>query len=170
MSDETKTETTAAAGKVFDQGDVDRIVEQRLARERSKYERELADAEKAKADIAALNDKLKTLETLSATAAEKDKLIEEVHAGLLNEIPEDLRSLVPSELPKESQIRYITKNKARLFNGAATKEEAVSKPNSPPDGTPRTVATGALPGGYRTVSEFALKDPKAFTEWDRKNR
>ena len=169
MADEPKAETTAQAGKLFDEQEVNRIVEQRLARERSKNEQALAEAEKAKAELAALNDKVKTLETLSATAAEKDKLIEEVHAGLLAEIPEDLRSLVPSELSKDAQIRYITKNKARLFN-ATTIAAAVAKPESKPDETPRAAVAGALPGGYKSVAEFARAEPKKFLEWDKANR
>lgn len=169
MSDETKTETTAAAGKAFSQDDVDRIVETRLSRERSKYEAQLADAEKAKAEAATLSEKLKTLDTLSATAAEKDKLIEEVHAGLLSGIPEELRGLIPDTLSKADAIRYIQKNKAHLFPPTGNAEpKPLATPSNPSD--PVAKATnGALPNGYKSLTEFATRDPRGFSKWDKEH-
>lgn len=176
MSDETKTATTASAAgsdKTFAQDDVNAIVEQRLARERTKHEAALAaeksEADKAKAELAATVEKLKQLDAATQTAEERDKLIEEIHAGLLAEVPEDKRGLIPAELTKEQQIRYMQKNKPVLFSvpgDPSAAKPAVTLPAS--DKKPAAEASG-MPSQFKSIGEFARLDPRAYQKWRAEN-
>lgn len=172
MSDETVKAATAQAGKLLTQEEIDAIVESRLARERTKSEKALADAkaeaEKAKTDLSATVEKLKTLENAQQTAEERAKLIEEVHAGLLSEVPEDKRGLIPTELTKEQQIRYVQKNKAILLATANAPGSPPPKPQTPgSDKKPEAVNKGEL----KTLADFPgtpIEQARAWKEWKAK--
>lgn len=173
MADEPKTANSLPQT----QEELDTIIENRLARERKKLADELsgarADAEKARGELSAKEEKLKTFETLSATATEREKLVEEVYAGLLGEIPDEARDLVPATLSKEDQIRYIQKNKSRLHalakpeSGNQTVQQ-IQSPNNPPDKNRNLSDLSLIPGGYKSEIDFAQRDHKGYLEWVKK--
>lgn len=165
---QVETPGTAKAGeKMFTQDELNAHVESRLARQKTQHEQAIAkeqtEAATAKAELAATVEKLKTLEGATQTAAEREKLIEEVHAGLLKEIPDDKKGLVSPKLSKEDQIRFMQTNKALLFGGAPP------VPTPPPsDRRQPAVAKGEM----KNLSDFPgtpVEQARAWKEWKATN-
>jgi len=114
--------------KKFTQADIDRIVQDRLARASVKAEEERKKAEdKAKADVLAEQGEFKTLaERLQADleATEPVKKRVEVLEGLIKasvdkvlaEMPEAVRTLL-NKLPVEEQFDWISKNSDTITKG-----------------------------------------------------
>ena len=148
------------------QREFDEKLQERLARDRRARGEEIKTAEEKAAEMKAkLEEATKTIETLkqtSATVEEVDKVLKEVHAGLLEGIPEEKRTLVPESLSLAEQVKFINRNKAHLFS----EEMPVKFPKTPDSDriTPEGKASD-IPGGYQNVVEFAKSDPMGYAKW-----
>ncbi|QAV89969.1 ribonucleoside-triphosphate reductase [Bacillus subtilis] len=135
------TEPTAAAGseetppaeKTFTQEELNRIVTERVDREKKKY----ADYEDLKAQLAALEDKTKAdssaLEKYAEVEARKDALegtLTKLFDSKITGIPEEFHDLIPSDGPIEQRLDWVVKAEEKgLF--APKAKTPLGKPSNP---------------------------------------
>lgn len=145
-----------------------RIVEERLARQektlKTEFEKTIGEKESA---LSAATTKVKELEGVSATAAEKDALLKEAHEALLEAIPEAKRPVFAESTPLVEQIKFIKLNKASLLG---TSESPPIKPQIPDDEKPLEGSEAAKFGGYSSWSEFAQRDKKGYEKAKREGK
>lgn len=143
----TQTQGVDSNGKTFTQDEVNRIVTERLDRERSKF----ADYEPIKSELATLKSSHNEINDKHSKLASK---IDEYANSLLTDIEEDKKSLIPESLSGLDKLDYINKNKTILF----TKKVAL------PTQTPTTSIsdTNLIDGKWKNHDEYAKNDPKGY--------
>ncbi|MCA1232021.1 MULTISPECIES: ribonucleoside-triphosphate reductase [Bacillus] len=130
---DTSSEEAPLVEKTFTQEELNRIVAERVDREKKKY----ADYEDLKAQVTALEDKTKadssTLEKYAEVEARRDVLegtLTKIFDSKITGIPEEFRDLIPSDGPIEQRLDWVVKAEEKgLF--ASKAKTPLGKPSNP---------------------------------------
>lgn len=118
---QTGTDGTQQSGKTFTQDDVNRIVQERLAKERSKtssnedFEKKTAELEKRTADLEARENRLNAVSALR-DAGYPDELADVIRCGNADELKQSMElidKIIKERTPNE-QDRNLEANRARF--------------------------------------------------------
>ena len=135
----------------------------------TELEGKTANVQSTEQKLADATTRMQTLESAAATAEQSNAALKEVHAGLLKDIPESNRSLISDKLSIVDQVNYILTHKSRLYE---TPGVAASSPppylNMPPaPAHQQQQGSVTIPGGYRSMSEFVVRDPRGYADFIR---
>ena len=119
--------------KTFTQEELNRIVAERVDREKKKY----ADYEDLKAQVTALEDKVKTdssaLEKYAEVEARRDALegtLTKLFDSKIASIPEEFHELIPNDRPIETRLDWVSKAEEKgLF--VSKVKSSLGKPSNP---------------------------------------
>lgn len=169
----------AEEDKKFTQEDMDKLAGKVREEERRKFEAQAATDKKAlETQLADATSKLQDLDKAKVTAADADKILTDLEAGLLAKIPEEKRTLVPDSLSKADKVRFILKNEAHLY-GTTTPPAAPAAGNPPgtPPATPppekgnKETLPDKFPDGspftFEGMNRFASTQPEAYQKYRR---
>lgn len=126
-----------------------RIVQQRLAEEKPKWEGKASDAEaKATAALNALEGvkaEMKTLESAKTTAEQSNAALQETFDTIMSGMSDEAKALVPDYGTLTDKIKFINKNSARFFNVQGGVGPKIPAPVVPKDPPIETVTQRTLP-------------------------
>jgi len=126
-------------------------------RKESKVKKEKAEKEalEAKEKKGEFEEIVKDLKPKAEKAAEYEEVINEIVDKEIQNIPEDIRSLIPDELSPAAKLRYIANNRSRLMPETGVKP--VGKVSNPP-----TDGTGVDNSGKETFTKSQIADPMFY--------
>lgn len=170
VNDKNTPETSGQEGKnqeevlKYTEKDLEKAVNSRLTRERNKFsdyddlKKQVSEYEALKTKVGEYQAKITKMDDLEAT-------LKTAFDDMLDQIPEDKRSLIPDGLSLKDKISYIRTNRSHLIDNKSLSSKA---PNVPEVPKTETVSKGAGQfGGYSSYIEWQMKDPKGYEKANR---
>lgn len=144
--------------KSFTQDEVNTIVQQRIAKEKEKY----PDYELFKTDSVELKQLTEKYSNLEKTNQVNSDTLQQVYDGIIGELDESKKNLIPEQLNLAEKISYLSKNK----------DTFVSIPTivTPPKETEQKTDGGLFGGKYKTLDEWSIADPQAYINFRRQEK
>lgn len=152
----------------FTQEEFDEIIKSRLKTERNNY-KDYGDLKKKSLEYEALKHEHNELKSKYTAMSDLEKVMESKLEEEINELTDIQKSLIPQDYSLTKKLEYVKTLKS-AFNSkpdeSNTNVVPITKVNIP-GATQNKPSndTVEIPGGYKSVEDFAFYDTKAYLKW-----
>lgn len=151
----------------FTQAEFDEIIKSRLKTERNNY-KDYGDLKKKSLEYEALKHEHEELKSKVTAMADLEKLIESQYNSEVEGLNDMQKALIPSDYSLTKKMEFVKNLKSAMTPNTKSDPNSAQQVVVNIPGSVLNKPTNdkiELPGGFKTVEEYAWKDPKGYMKW-----